>query len=147
MDQAGAISFPKSFIIRAIRFVVQDVQSFQTTAAVAAVWNDINLLVYNSFHKLTVLDKEYLRVPSFMLPGGTGIGGAAAAGNSTAPAVWAAGNFGVPDPRAVYVLLDPLWLETQVAFAYLVQWSGVQDISGNQTLTIVLDGQVVRPVQ
>lgn len=147
MELAGAISFPKSFIIRAVRYVPQVSNSFQATAAVVAVWNDLSLLSFNSYHTLRVLDKEYLRVPSIMLPSGTGLGNNAAAGTFTAPAVVGAGNWGIADPRATYILLDPLWLETQVAFTYTQTWSAAQDISGNQSITIVFDGQFVRPVQ
>lgn len=148
MDLAGAISFPKSFIIRTIRFVPQISNSFTSTGGVVGVaWNDISLLVFNSYHTLNVLSKQYLRIPSFMLPSGTGLGNTAAAGTFTAEAQIVAGNFGIADPRATYTLLDPLWLETQVGFTYTVTWSAAQQISGNQTLTVVMDGQMIQPVQ
>lgn len=148
MDLAGAISFPKSFIIRTIRFVPQISNSFTSTgAAVVPVWDDLSALVFNSYHTLNVLSKQYLRAPSFMFPSGTGLGNTAVAGTFTAAATVAAGNFGIADPRATYTLLDPLWLETQVGFTYTVTWSAAQNISGNQTLTVVLDGQMIQPVQ
>jgi hypothetical protein len=102
-----AISFPKSFIIRCIRFVPQVSNSFTSTGAVVApAWNDLSLIVFNSYHTLSVLSKQYLRAPSFMFPSGTGLGNTAAAGTFTAAAQIAAANFGMADPRATYTLLD-----------------------------------------
>ncbi len=147
MDLAGALSFPKSFIIRAIRMVPQLLTAVSATTTLT-IWVDLQNIGYTSFHTLRVLDKEYLRIPSFMLPSGAGIGTPAAAATFTAPLSITVGNWGTADPRSIFTLLDPLWLETQVSFTYTIDWAAaVTLVAGNSNIFVVFDGQVIRPVQ
>lgn len=146
MAQAGAFGYPISFILRVPRC---QLNTYASTGAggIPAVWNDQALAVLNSTQQLLVIDKISFRIPSWMLPGGSGIGGAAA-GTFTAEEVVAIGSHGVADPRAVYVLLDPIWFEPQVSFRYTVTWGTAQTFTGgNQFFCIMFDGQKVRPVQ
>jgi hypothetical protein len=147
MEQAGTISYPKSFIVRVPRFIINLAASYSATAAIPPVWNDMSLLIFNSYHTFRVLDKQYYRMPSYIFPGGVGLGGVAAAATFTAPATIAAAGHGLADPRTCYVLIDPLYIETQVSFVYTVDWPTAVDLSANQSVTVFLDGQFVRPVQ
>ena len=143
---AGLLAFPTSFIIRAIRFIPQIVTSYQTTAAVVNAANDIGLLIFNGYFTLGVLSKEYLRLPLFMLPAGAGVW-SAIAGNSTAPAFAGVASNGVPDPRSIWTMLDPLWLETQVSFTATATWNGTQATAASPKIFLVFDGQKIQPVQ
>jgi hypothetical protein len=143
----GQLPFPTSFIIRAIRFLPQVVISTTNATTVVGVVNDISLLIYNGFHTLAVLSKEYLRLPLFMLPGGAGVGGTAIGATLTASQHIDIANHGMPDPTAIWTLLDPLWLETQVAFVSTATWNGTQATQSSPKIFLVYDGQRIQPVQ
>ncbi|MDO8753524.1 MAG: hypothetical protein Q7J80_06485, partial [Anaerolineales bacterium] len=146
LEQAGTVGFPKSFILRAPRFMLNTFAS-TTAGGIPAVWNDNALLVLNSYNYLQVVDKISFRIPTWMVPAGAGVAGAAA-GTFTAEEVVAIGQNGIASPKHVYVLLDPIWFEPQVSFQYRVTWSAAQTLTGsNQSVTVMLDGQVIRPIQ
>jgi hypothetical protein len=55
---------------------------------------------------------------------------------------------GVADPRAVNTLSKPLFIGPQINFNGVVNWPAALTLAGGNTdLTILLDGDLLRPVQ
>ena len=146
-ELAGTIPNQLHFIIRAIKINVETGASYQTTGAVATAFNDIFLLTNNAIYTLQVLRKVYLQIPLYMLPAGVGISGVLASADTTNHATWAYATHGLPDPRAVWVLTNPLLLFQQTSYQVTLAWEAAQDISGNTVISTIHDGQEIGPVQ
>lgn len=146
-ELAGTIPNQLFFIIRCIKIYVETGASYQTTGAVATAFNDIFLLTNNATYSLQVLRKTYLTIPLYMLPSGIGMTGVLATADTTNHATWAYATHGLPDPRSVWTLTNPLMLYQQTSYQVTLAWEAAQDISGNTVISTIHDGQEIGPIQ
>lgn len=146
MVLASMLQGGQAFIIKAIR--VHFDSELTEVAAVPGAANDIARLINNGVLSLTIGQKNYGIWPLHALPAGGGVvastGGAGA--EATNQFQTAATN-GVADPRAIYTLDNPLLIEPNISFFAQVQWAAAQTLSGNLNMTVMLDGDLIRPVQ
>jgi hypothetical protein len=146
MEVAGVLAHPKAFIVRAIRVSVERVPTQNTILPIAAT--DIALLIYNGFATFEIGNKNYGVWPLKALPAGGGPWSAMAAGGAEAATeVFAHATNGVPDPRAIYTLSQPLLIDPQINFQFQLGWAAAQTLSGNVNIKVMLDGELMRPVQ
>lgn len=148
MEIAGVLAHPKAFIIRAIRVHFKQIPLLSTTAPAANASSDIALLTNNGSLALEVGNKNYGIWQPHMLPGGAGVYTelAGAGGEAIDEFVSYAAN-GVPDPRAIYTLSQPLMIEPQINFNVTMEWPAAQTLTGNLNIEVMLDGELLRPVQ
>lgn len=146
MELAGTLAHPKAFIIRAIR-VVPLVPPASAQAAPFAT-SDVYLLMANAWAELTIGNKNYGTWPGLALPSGAGVwsDGAGAGAEANDEFVHTAGH-GAPDPRAVYTLSQPLMIDPQINFTFTLQWAAAQALTGDKNIMVMLDGELLRPVQ
>lgn len=153
MEVAFQLAAPKAFLVRAIRFFVKQQPESVARAASASVQtgaaNNIALLTNTAVMSLTIGNKVYCQVPLWMLTAGAGPYGVIALEGATADpggAVDFAQN-GWPDPRAVYTLAKPIFIAPQINFNARIDWAATVTLTRNQPLTLLLDGDLLRPVQ
>lgn len=146
MEIAGVLAHPKAFIIRAIRVYFKQTTILGTTAATAA--SDIALLVNNGSVALEVGNKNYGIWQPHMLPAGAGVyTEMTGAGGEAANEFVTYGQNGIPDSRAIYSLTQPLMIEPQINFNVTMEWPAAQTLTGNLSVEVMLDGELLRPVQ
>lgn len=146
MTKAGAIANPQAFLIRAIRVYYKTTAALQT--AIPIIPTDVGRLINNGFAQLTIGNKNYGTWPLCALPGGAGVyTEIAAAGAEATDEVFSYGASGPPDPRAVYTLSQPLMLDPEINFQFQLGWSTAQTLTGNTDIMVMLDGELMRPVQ
>lgn len=147
MEVAAVLAAPKAFIVRAIRTYIKS-QAVVTVTAVPTASNDIARLINNSSCSFNIGNKNYGIWPTVALPGGGGVMSDSAGAGATA-----ADNFlvtamnGVPDPRAIYTLSQPLLIDPQINFNFVMTWAAAQTLTGNLDIMVMLDGELMRPVQ
>jgi len=71
----------------------------------------------------------------------------AGAGTAAANAWRTNAQNGIPDPRAIYALSQPMLIDPQINFNFTLQWTTAQTLSGNIVIEVDLDGELMRPVQ
>jgi hypothetical protein len=147
MEAAGQLASPKAFFLRAIRFKPLS-HPFATTAAgdgaaQTGLVDDLAMLTEQGILQLTIGQKIYGQWPLWMLPAGGGILSA-----GVYP-IAQYGNNGSPDARAVYTLSKPLFIAPMINFRVDLLWpaGAVTLDSGNTNVQVVLDGDLIRPVQ
>lgn len=153
MEAAGHIPAPKAFLVRAINFFVKDVPESVATAAAGAVQpgaiDNLALLVNTGVLSFTIGHKNYGQYPLWMLPAGGGAFGGIAAENvliAGAAVDW--GNSGFPDSRNAYTLTKPIFIMPDINFFVDLLWpAGFVAPIRNLMLTVLFDGEIVRPVQ
>ena len=154
MEVAGQLAAPKAFFLRAWRFYVKFRP--RMTAAVAAanvqtgVFDDLCQLINTGVLSFTVGSKLYCEFPLWVVTAGAGPQGVitfVSSGPSTSGALSYAQN-GIADPRAVFSLSKPLFIQPQINFVANLQWSSSLTLaSGDTELQLVMDGDIIRPVQ
>jgi len=154
MEVAFQLAAPKAFLIRAIRFFVKQRPIAVTLAAAAAnqtgAMDNIAQLINTGVFTLTVGNKVYNLEPLWCLTAGGGASGvlAMALGAAAGAGVVDMGQNGIADPRAVNTLSKPLFIGPQINFNGQISWPAALTLAGgNTTLTILLDGDLLRPVQ
>jgi hypothetical protein len=150
MELAGQLASPKSFLVRAIR--VKPLTPYFVTLdnAAAAIQlgaiDDMNNLINTGTLSFTIGQKNYGQWPLWMLPSGGGavaINAGAAVANTTQLA-----NNGIQDPRSVYSLTKPILIAPQINFNIVLTWPAAVTLnSGTQNIVVVLDGDLIRPIQ
>lgn len=146
MELAGALNAGQAFITRAIRVHFRRVPVLGTAAPFAST--DLALLADNGWLEFNVASKNYGRWPLNALPGGAGISqNAAAAGAEATDEFLVYATHGVPDPRAVYTLSQPLLIDPQINFNVTLNWAAAQTLTGDVDIQVMLDGELMRPVQ
>ncbi len=146
MEVAGVLAHPKAFIVRGIRVSIERVPTQGTALPIAAT--DIALLTYNGFATFEIGNKNYGVWPLQALPAGSGPCAAlAAAGAEATNEIFANATHGTPDPRAIYTLSQPLLIDPQINFQFQLGWAAAQALSGNVNIKVMLDGELMRPVQ
>lgn len=147
MELAGTLAHPKAFICRAIRVFFKTQIALATTVA-TSVRQDIALLINNGFAQMTVGNKNYGTWPLNALPSGSGVVGEVGGAGAEAVDEFAEyAQSGVADPRAVYTLSQPLMIDPQINFNFTLQWAAAQNLSANVDIMVMLDGELLRPVQ
>jgi hypothetical protein len=153
MEVAFQLAAPKAFLIRAIRFFVKQrprVVTPQTAGAGVGALDNIAQLINTGVFTLTVGNKQYALEPLWVLTAGGGASGVIAAG---ATAVGGLGTMdyaqnGISDPRAVNTLAKPLFIGPQINFNGRMDWAAALTLNGGNTdVCILLDGDLLRPVQ
>jgi hypothetical protein len=152
MEIAFQLAAPKAFLIRAIRFYVKQRPRTVSPASGAGVgaFDNIAQLINTGTFTITVGNKQYTLDPLWTLTSGGGAFGAMAAATAVATTqmyVDYATN-GVPDPRAVNTLSKPLFIGPQINFSGVMTWPAALTLNGGNTdLCVLLDGDILRPVQ
>jgi len=153
MEVAFQLPAPKAFLVRAIRFFVK--QRPQTVSPAAASGNatgafdNIAQLINTAVMTFTIGNKTYDLEPLWCLTAGGGAAG------SMAIAVSAGGgsNFidyaqnGISDPRAVNTLSKPLFISPQINFNARIDWAAAVTLTVSPAVCLLLDGDLLRPVQ
>lgn len=156
MEVAFQLAAPKAFLIRAIRFyvkqrptVVTPITSTTGSPATGALDN-ISQLVNTGVFQFTVGNKVYNQEPLWCLTAGAGATGfmALAIQGGVAGGQIDFGQNGIADPRAVNTLSKPLFIGPQINFTARIDWPAALTLAGgNTTICILLDGDLLRPVQ
>jgi hypothetical protein len=151
MEVAGQLASPKAFFLRAIRVRI-DGQPFSTTAVADANIqdgraNDLVMLLEHGVLQLTIGSKQYGQWPLHVLPAGGGVVISWQTGDIDV--VIQDANNGIQDPRAVYSLSKPLFIAPQINFYVDLLWpNGPYTLDqGNTNILVMLDGDLIRPVQ
>lgn len=142
MEVAFQLAAPKAFLCRAIRFFVKSRPTIVTSGAtfVTNAFDDLAQLINTGVFQLTIGNKIYNMEPLWCLTAGGGAAGVLSTG--------AYAQNGVADPRAVNTLSKPLFIGPQINFTAVVSWPAALTLaSGNLTITFLLDGDLLRPVQ
>jgi hypothetical protein len=150
LKQAGMLPNPQSFLIQSIRFFVRNqLQTIDTGAAAptnfASNFNDVILLTNTGIAQLNIGTKQYGPWPLWSLPSGAMVTGVLAqAGAEAANLTQLYGQLQGP----MYPLFPNLMIAPLQNFELLLRWpSGAVDLSGNQVIEMVMDGQLARAVQ
>lgn len=151
-----------AFFVQAIRIIAHVKVAATATLAVAtspvaSMANDLWLIYNAGVLKVDVLNKNYVNDPNYLFVPGTGLSDPSwSGGDSTAGKfINGAANWGMPDARAVYVLAVPFVIPPQTPFPTTILWFGgaanaagaITLNGGNTDITVMLDGQLARPVQ
>lgn len=153
METAFQLPAPKAFLIRAIRFFVKQ-RPIAITATVGSAFpaalDNVAQLINTGVLTFTVGNKQYMQEPLWALTAGGGASGpmgvAVSSGLATQFGIDYAQN-GIADPRAVNTLPVPLFIAPQINFNARIDWAAALTLTGNQALTVCLDGDLLRPVQ
>jgi len=151
MEVAFQLAAPKAFLIRAIRVYVKQrpLMVSPVSGTALGVFDNISQLINTGTFILTVGNKQYTFDPLWCLPAGGGAVGSMAMATGIAISNYAdfATN-GIADPRAVNTLSKPLFIGPQINFNGLMQWPAALTLQGgNTTICVLLDGDLLRPVQ
>lgn len=154
MEVAFQLAAPKAFLIRAIRFFVK--QRPRSVARAAATnpqtgaLDNIAQLINTGVFQLTIGNKVYNQEPLWCITAGGGASGVIGAEGATADpgAQSDYAQNGIADPRAVNTLAKPIFIAPQINFNASLSWPAAITLAGTNTdLTILLDGDLLRPVQ
>lgn len=150
LKQAGMLSLPQAFLIQSIRFFVRNqLQTIDSGAAAptnfASNFNDVILLTNTGVARLEIGDKKYGPWPLWTLPSGAMVTGVLSmAGAEAANISQLYGQLQGP----LYPLFPNLMISPLQSFTLFLRWpSGAVDLSGNQVIQMVMDGQLSRAVQ
>lgn len=140
LTQAGSLTWPQRFSIRALRAV---------TSVGGTYFTDLRSFFANTYYNLVVGPKPYLTVPAFLLTPGVGLDAALLTGNA-APATPANGivygNHGWPEHRNIYSLLFPIFLPPVQSFKFEVNIASGASFSPGFTLWIFFEGEKLREI-
>jgi len=157
LQLAGQLPAGNYFLVMSIRVMpypnaTEGAQAAQVAGNTDGALQDMILLTRQGIGQLRVGDKAYGGPwPLFMLPGAGGAWGLL--GNVGTTAAGSIGQVqhginGVPDPRAAYVLPIPLMIPPQYNFDVTLSWNAAQTLTGGNTdIFVMLDGEMMRPVQ
>ncbi len=150
MEVAFQLAAPKAFLIRAIRFFVKQ-RPFRATSPSPAtqqigLFDDVAQLINTGVFQLTIGNKVYNMEPIWCMTAGGGAYGILTDGSTTGTTSYA--QNGMPDPRAVNSLTKPLFIGPQINFTARIDWAATLTLAaGNPAICILLDGDLLRPVQ
>ena len=154
METPSMLTNNKGFLIRAVRFRL--LQNPRTTARAAAgnvqvgAVDNIGQLIHTGVFTFTIGAKPYMEFPLWTMPEGGGpFGIAGLSGDAADPGsiVDYASN-GVPTVENVLSLSQPLFISPLINFFGQINWGAAITLSGgSQNIQIVLDGDLMRPVQ
>lgn len=140
LQQPGMLPNPQSFLIQAIRFYVKYADVVGTTVA-SQLWNDVILLVNTGIMRLQIGEKRYGPYPLWLFSAGSFVKGPLAGANSNFM-----GYMQVDGP--LYALYPNLMIAPLQNFFVTLEWpAAAVDLSGNQSLQVLFDGQLARAIQ
>lgn len=153
MEVAFQLAAPKAFLVRAIRVYYKRRPQMQDSGAAAPTnfaseADDVAQIMNTGVMELTIGNKIYSQEPLWALTAGGGPNitwsqAGAEAANITANY----GQAGIPDPRAVNTMSKPLFIAPQINFSARMFWPAVLTVSATTSITLCLDGDLLRPVQ
>ena len=154
MLQPGQFPAPYAFLIRQYRFHVKQQPRTVARAATAnpqpGAIDNIQQLINGGVLVFRTGSKDYGEHPLWMVPAGAGAyGGLAVDGDTADPGLFTdyALN-GVPDAGGCYSLGEPLFIPPLASFSVTVTWPAPLTLAGGSTnVCVVLDGDLIRPVQ
>jgi len=154
MEVAFQLAAPKAFLVRAIRFFVKTrplaVSPAAVSGAATGVFDNVAQLINTGVMSLVIGNKTYVLDPLWCLTAGGGASGVACIATSAGGGqdyIDYAQN-GIADPRAVNTLSKPLFIGPQINFNARIDWAAALTLQGgNVALTLLLDGDLLRPVQ
>jgi hypothetical protein len=155
MEVAFQLAAPKAFLIRAVRFFLKTRPLVVTPAGVSGaavgVFDNIAQLINAGVMTLTIGNKSYDLEPLWCLTAGGGAAGAMAMAGGVAANAFNYIDYaqnGIADPRAVNTLSKPLFIGPQINFNARIDWDVAKTLQGgNVTVCLLLDGDLLRPVQ
>ncbi len=149
MEVQFQLAAPKAFLCRAIRFFVKQRPEAATlpvggSQAPGAIDN-IAQLINTGVMSFVIGNKTYALEPLWCLTAGGGAYGNLAIASTTISMDYA--QNGIPDPRAVNTLSKPLFIGPQINFNARIDWAATLTLTRNLAITLLLDGDLLRPVQ
>jgi hypothetical protein len=154
MTVASMLPNPFGFLARGIRFFIKgqvwSINQAASDAADTGGLNDAQLLGRTGVLSLTIGTKEAFVAPLWMITAGGGAAGPlAVAGGEATNVSTSFGQIGIPDPRAAYTFARPLAIDSAINFDVVLSWpaGAVTLEQGNTDLSVVLDGELSRPIQ
>jgi hypothetical protein len=154
MDVAGQLAAPKAFLLRAPRFFIKQRPRSVARAAAAAVQtgaiDNVSQLINTGVYSVTIGSKNYAVFPLWLLTAGGGAYGFPALEGATAdPGGYVDfGQNGIPDARNIFTLSKPQFIAPQINFSVTLTWPAAITLAGGDTsLSILWDGDLIRPVQ
>lgn len=154
MEVAFQLAAPKAFLLRAVRFFIKQTPFSSARAASGSAQtgaiSNAALLGNTGVFTFTIGSKIYVQEPLWCLTAGAGAAGVMAVEGATADpgGVVDYGQLGIADPRAVNTLAKPIFIAPQINFTAALTWPAPLTLAGGNTpITIVLDGDLIRPVQ
>lgn len=111
--------------------------------------DNIAQLVNTGVFTLTIGAKPYMQLPLWRITaagGPSGVMALSAGPASTGTSIDYAQN-GIPDTRAGYTLTKPLFIPPLLNFSATITWPAAVTLTENLPLCMLLDGDLVRPVQ
>jgi hypothetical protein len=153
MEVSGQLAAPKAFLIRGIGLYLK--QRPESVNAVAAgnlqtgAFNNICQLTNTGVLSLTVGSKNYMQIPLYMIPTPGGPFGFMQVSNILIGGATASvGTNGWPHAKSFYTLTKPLLIAPQINFRVDCLWpAGAVTLTRNLNFTVILDGDLFRPVQ
>jgi hypothetical protein len=142
LQNAGQLPSLNSFEARAMRVVIDaPAPSGDDDEGITSA-EFTSLVIFNSVSSLIVGEKVMLEVPTFWLPGGSGV----QVGDGTVS------NHGVPDPMATFRFAEPVAIEPQQNFRVEMLFPNdvpedVGTARGPIRIWVALDGYYTRDVQ
>jgi hypothetical protein len=154
MELAGQLAAPKAFLIRAIRFFAKNSPWAAARAAAGSLtvgtFDDMQQLLNTGTLQLSVGSKIYCQTPLWMIPAGGGPWGAIGLdGNTADPGITIGyAQNGPPLVDNAFVLSRPMLIAPQINFKVDLFWPAALTLAfGSTFLSVVLDGDLIRPVQ
>jgi hypothetical protein len=154
MEVAFQLAAPKAFLCRSVRFFIKgrprSVARAASTNPQTGSLDDVAQIINTGVFTLVIGNKTYLQEPLFCLTAGCGAFGELALEGATADpgAIVDYAQNGIPDPRAVNTLPKPIFIGPQMNFNGAITWPAALTLAGGNTgLTVILEGDQLRPVQ
>ena len=153
MEVAFQLAAPKAFFWRSLRlFFKRRPQMADSGAAAptnfASMADDVTQLVTTGTCEITIGNKLYSQDPLWTLTAGGGpniVWTQAGAEAANITATYA--QNGIPDPRAVNTLSKPLFIAPQINFSARLFWPAALTLTANTDICVMIDGDLIRPVQ
>ena len=137
MTQAGALTWPKRFSVRALRQVLEvGVASFADQAA----------FLSRALYTFAVGEKNYLVVPAFCLTAGTGLEAQTLVGATLGTANIKA-NLGRPEQRNLYGLIHSIFIPPVQNFGVTLEIASGYTAGAAFYLWLFLEGELLREIQ
>jgi hypothetical protein len=144
----------KAFLVRSMRFFAKQrprsVARAASTNANTGALDNIAQLINTGVFFIKISSKDYAQFPLWLMTAGAGAFGALGVEGATADpgaAIDYAQN-GIPDNRNVFSLAVPIFIPPNINFQGRIEWPAALTLAGGNTdLCVLLDGDLLRPVQ
>lgn len=145
MEVQFQLAAPKAFLIRAVRMFIKARPTSITASAVGGtvietgLYDDVAQIMNTGVMQLTIGNKVYNMEPLWCVTAGGGAFGVLTTGSYA--------QNGVADPRAVNTLSKPIFIGPQINFTARIDWAAALTVAYSPNITLLLDGDLLRPVQ